>query len=148
MTAERRRLLVAHQDNRATPVRAVASGGTRGGATPPPRPAEPDKSSLLIDLFSLGSVILIIVTCNCLPFSYSGSIFRRHISWHVLKVTFQSLLIWKISWGGYLQTPPYKAPKAPAFGTRNNAPSPHPLVTKDLATALPVREKLGVDCVL
>ena len=44
--------------------------------------------------------------------------------------------------------PPYKAPKAPAFGTRNNAPSPHPLVTKDLATALPVREKLGVDYVL
>ena len=31
MTAERRRLLVAHQDNRATPVRAVARGGTRGG---------------------------------------------------------------------------------------------------------------------
>ena len=46
--------------------------------------------------------------------------------------------------------PPYKAPKAPAFGTRNNAPPPPPppLVTKDLATALPVREKLGVDCVL
>ena len=49
--------------------------------------------------------------------------------------------------------PPYKAPKA-AFGTRNNAPPPPPpplrppLVTKDLATALPVREKLGVDYVL
>ena len=64
----------------------------------------------------------------------------------MLKIAFQSLPIWKISGGGYPQTPPYKAPKAPAFGTRNNAPPP-PLVTKDLATALPVREKLGVDCV-
>ena len=58
--ADRRRLLVAHQDNRATPVRAVASGGARGNSPPPPlRPVEPDKSSLFIDLFSLDSVILI-----------------------------------------------------------------------------------------
>ena len=34
-----------------------------------------------MDLFSLDSVILIMVTCNCLPFSYSRSIFRRYISW-------------------------------------------------------------------
>ena len=52
--------MVAHQDNRATPVRAVASGGARGNSSPPPlRPVEPDKSSLFIDLFSLDSVILI-----------------------------------------------------------------------------------------
>ena len=56
--------------------RAVASeGGTGGkGAAALHGPVEPDKSSLLIDLFSLDSVILIIVTCNCLPFAMS--IFR------------------------------------------------------------------------
>ena len=32
-----------------------------------------------MDLFSLDSIILIIVICNCLPFSSSRSIFRRHI---------------------------------------------------------------------
>ena len=53
-------------------------GGARGQL---PSPVEPDKSSLWMDLFSLDSVILVIVTCNnCLPFSYSRSIFRRHIS--------------------------------------------------------------------
>ena len=31
-----------------------------------------------MDLFSFDSVILVIVNCNCLPFSYSRSIFRRH----------------------------------------------------------------------
>ena len=58
-------------------------GRGRGGkgAAAPPGPVEPDKSSLWMDLFSLDSVILVIVTCNnCLPFSYSRSIFRRHIS--------------------------------------------------------------------
>ena len=43
-------------------------------------PVELDKSSQWMDWFSLDSVILIIVTGNCLPFSYSRSIFRRHIS--------------------------------------------------------------------
>ena len=63
--------------------RAVASeegrgrgGGGGKGAAALHGPVEPDKSSLLIDLFSLDSVILIIVTCNCLPFHYSRSIFR------------------------------------------------------------------------
>ena len=58
-----------------------------------------------MDLFSLDSVILIIVTCNCLPFSYSRSIFRRHISWQVLKIAFRSLQIWKLSRRGYPQDP-------------------------------------------
>ena len=31
----------------------------------------PDKSSLWMDMFSLDSVILIVVTCNCLPW-YKG----------------------------------------------------------------------------
>ena len=40
------------------------------------------------------------------PFhTYSRSIFRRHISWQVLKITFRSLQIWKFSVGGY-PTPP------------------------------------------
>ena len=101
----------------------------KGGSCPlPPGHVEPDTSSLWMDLFSLDSVILIMVTCNCLPFSYSRSIFRRHISWKVLKIAFRSLPIWKFSRGGYPR-PPYKAP---AFGTRDNAPT----VTKNLSTAL------------
>ena len=44
--------------------------------------------SLWMDLLSLDSVALIIVTCNCLPFSYSMSIFRRHNSRQVLKIAF------------------------------------------------------------
>ena len=51
--------------------RAVASGvvggGGRGGW---------DRSSLWMDLFSLDS-ILVIVTCNCLPFSYSRWFFSE-----------------------------------------------------------------------
>ena len=34
------------------------------------RPDKPDKSSLWMDWFSLDSVILIVVTSNCLPFSW------------------------------------------------------------------------------
>ena len=52
-------------------IRAIArvgGGGKRAAALP--GPIEPDKSSLWMDLFSLDSVILIMVTCNCLPFSY------------------------------------------------------------------------------
>ena len=62
--------------------RAVASGGGGGGKgeSCPPGPVEPDKSSLWMDLFSLDSFILVIVTCNCLPLSNSRSIFRRRIS--------------------------------------------------------------------
>ena len=58
-------------------VRAVELAGGKGGQLPPPGPVEPDKSSLWIedfhyskDLFSLDSVILIVVTCSCLPFSW------------------------------------------------------------------------------
>ena len=71
----------------------------------PPGPVEPETSSLWMDLFALDSVILIIVTCNCLPFSYSRSIFRRLISWQVLKIVLGNLQIWKFPGGGYPQTP-------------------------------------------
>ena len=51
-------------------------GGVGGGLS-----GKPDKSSLWMDLFSLDSVILIVVTGNnCFPFSFSRSIFWRHIS--------------------------------------------------------------------
>ena len=61
--------------------RAVVSGGGRGqGGTCPPGPVEPDKLSLWIedfhyskDLFSLHSVVFIVVTCSCLPFSWRGN---------------------------------------------------------------------------
>ena len=97
------RLSILLKSQGSSPTRAVASGGGRGrrGATTPlpPGPVELDTSSLWMDWFSLDSVILIIVTCNCLPFSYSRSIFRRHISWQVLKRAFRSLQIWKFSGG-------------------------------------------------
>ena len=64
----------------SSPTRTVASGGKGSSYPLPPGPVELDTSSLWMDWFSLDSVILIIVTCNCLPFSYSRSIFRRHIS--------------------------------------------------------------------
>ena len=71
-----------------------------------------------MELFSSDSVILIIVTCNCLPFSGSRSIFRRHISWQVLKIAFRSLQTWKFSGGGHPETA-YN--KARAFGARDTA---------------------------
>ena len=59
-----------------------------------------------MELFSLDSVILIIVTCNCLPFSGSRSIFRRHVSWQVLKIAFLGPQTWNFSGGGHPETPP------------------------------------------
>ena len=58
----------------------MASGGGGKEAAAPPGPVEPDKSSLWIgdfhyskDLVSLDSVILIVVICSCLPFSWPGN---------------------------------------------------------------------------
>ena len=59
----------------------VAAGGQGGSCPPPPPgPVEPDRSSLWTedfhyskDLFSLDSVVLIVVTCTCLPFSWPGN---------------------------------------------------------------------------
>ena len=81
-----------------------------------------------MELSSLESVILITVTRNCLPFSYSRSIFRRHLSWKVLKIAFRSLQIWEFS-GGEYPRPPYKrlVPSALAIIAS---------VRKNLATAL------------
>ena len=46
---------------------ARGDGGAHGGPLPPPPwPVEQDTSSLWMGLFSLDSVILIIVTCNLL----------------------------------------------------------------------------------
>ena len=88
--------------------RAVASGGVgvgKGGSCPPPRPVEPDTTSLWMDLFSLNSAILIIVTCNGLPYSRSTYLMtsaENSISEPPnLKVFFY---------------------KARTFGTRDNAP--------------------------
>ena len=49
--------------------RAVASGAGGRGAAALPEPVEADRSSLQMCLFSLESVILIVVTRNCLLFS-------------------------------------------------------------------------------
>ena len=59
--------------NRYNCSRAVASGGGgagAGGGSCPHGSIEPEKSSLWMDLFSLVSVILIVVTCNYLLFSW------------------------------------------------------------------------------
>ena len=98
-------------------IRAVVSGEARGAAAPL-GPVEIDTSILWMDLFSLDSVSLIIVIFNCLPFSYSRSIFRRHISWQVLKIAFRSLQIENFL-GEDTPRPPYKVR---AFGTRDNLP--------------------------
>ena len=62
--------LLQNNDNNA----AIASRG--GGGCCPPGPVEADKSSPWMDLFSLDSVILIEVTCNCLPFSNWRHLYR------------------------------------------------------------------------
>ena len=55
-------------------------GGGGKGAAAPPGPVLPDKISIWLDLFSLVTVIFVIVTCNkCLPFSYLRLIFRRQV---------------------------------------------------------------------
>ena len=66
-----------------------------------------------------------------MQFSYSRSIFWKHISWQVLKMAFQSLQILLLL-GEDTPISPYKA-RACMFGTRDNAPTP---VTKNLPTAL------------
>ena len=110
--------------------RAVASSGGGQGGKLPPGPVEADKSCLWMDLFSLDSVILVIVKCNCLPFSCSRSLFRRHILWQVLKITFRSLQIWKFSEGippdpptglvlsslAIMPPPPHPRYKRPSYG--------------------------------
>ena len=47
----------------------MGGGGQGGGAAAPPGPVESDKSSRDGFVF-LDSDILILVTCNCLPFSW------------------------------------------------------------------------------
>ena len=54
-------------------------GGGKEGSCPP-GPVEPDTLSLWMDLFSLDSLIFIVITCNCLIFSNARSYFRRQIS--------------------------------------------------------------------
>lgn len=66
-------------------------------AANPPGPVEPGKSSLFMDLFSLGSVIMIIVTCSCLSF--------------ICEVDFSETSVseppnWKIFWGRIPPDPP------------------------------------------
>ena len=101
------------------PIRAVASGGARGAAAPSPGLVEPGTSSLCMDLFSVDSVILIIVTCNCLPFHIRSRFFGdiSHDTSAENNISKPPNL--KIFWGRIPPDPPYKAR---AFGTRDNAP--------------------------
>ena len=48
--------------------KAVASRGGQGEQLPPPGHIEPDKSSLWMD-----SVVLIVLSCNRLPFSWPSN---------------------------------------------------------------------------
>ena len=117
--------------------RAVANGGGgQGGQLSLLDLLSRTASSLWMKLFSLDSVIVITVTCNCLPFSCPRSIFRRHVSWQVLKIAFRDLQTWTFSGGGgggYPQTrlqrlvpsalaimspPPHPRYKKPSYGPR------------------------------
>ena len=93
----------------------VASRGTRGaaGTPPPPGPVEPGKSSLWIDLSSLDSVILIIVTCSWIVchFHVRGRLFGGiSRSWQVMTIAFRNLQILKIFWG---RIPRHQTPDPP-----------------------------------
>ena len=97
--------------------------GGKGGSCPSLDLLSKTNQVCLWLLSSLDSVILIIVTCNCLPFSYSRSIFRRHLSCQVLKI-------------GVSEPPNLKTQESPTRRLPSAlAIMPHP-VTKDLATAL------------
>ena len=101
-------------------------GGGKGAA--PPGPVELDKSSLWMDLFSLDSVFLVIVTCNncyVCNFHIRDRFFGDISHDKCWKKTFQSLQIWNFSWGGYPQTP-YKA-------LAIMSPHPPPLLLKRLS---------------
>ena len=108
--------------------RAIASGGGggggggQGGSCLPSGPVEQDTSSVWMDLFSLDSVILIIVTCNCLPFSYSRSIFRRHVS---CMTSAENRRFGASKIENFLGEDTPRLPyKALALGTRDNVPAP------------------------
>ena len=107
----------------------LAGGGTRGKIPPSPwtcwaRHIKSVDGVVFFRLSYFGYSDLQLF----LPFTYSRSIFRRHISWKMLKRAFQSLQIWKFSWGGYPQLPPTRfVPSALEIV---------PPVTKNLATAL------------
>ena len=83
-----------------------------------------------MDLFSLDSVILIVLTCNCLPISYS--IFRRHTSWQVLKTERFSASKFE----NVLREDTPRPPPPPPTRLLPSALAIMPPVTKNLATAL------------
>ena len=82
---------------------------------------ESDTLSLWMDLFYLDSVILIIVTFNCLPFSYWRSIFRTHFMTSAENSVSEPPNL-KIFWGRIPQTPLQNR----AFDTCDIAPPPPP----------------------
>ena len=102
------------------------------GGSFPPGSVEPDKSSLWMDLFSLDSVILIVVTCkNCLPFS---SAFEADFSERYLMTSAENSVSehpnLKIFWGKgpptrlvplMIMSSPYKKPSdGPEFFNREH----------------------------
>ena len=99
-------------------------------AATPPGPVEPDKSSLFMDLFSLGSVIMIIVTCSCLSFIFEVDFSETYLVTSA-KNSVSEPPNWKIFWGRIPPDPPTRLlPSALAI----SSPPPPPL-KKDLVTA-------------
>ena len=93
-------------------------GGGKGGAADPPGPVKPDTSSLWMELFPLDSVMFDIFIFKV---DFSETYPRQ-----VLKIAskLENFLVEDTP------KPPYKAP---AFGTRDNAPpppTPHPRYKK------------------
>ena len=79
--------------------------GGKGGSCPP-GPVERDTSSPWMELLSLDLDILIIVTCNCLPFSGSRSIFRETYLMTSAVNSVSEPLNLKIFWGRIPVDPP------------------------------------------
>ena len=106
----------------------------------PRGPVEPDALSLLMDLpFYLDSVILIIVTCNCLPFSYSRSSFRTHFMTSAENSVSEPPNL-KMFWGRVPPDPPTKfvlatlailPPPSPTPPLKKKKPRYGPVITRD-----------------
>ena len=81
----------SHRHSRA--IANGAGGGARGAAAPPLDLLRQTNWVCRWIFFFCWLSHFGYSDCNCLPLSYSRSIFRRHISWQVMKITFRSLQI-------------------------------------------------------
>ena len=103
----------------------MQSRSKRGGSCA--RPVEPHTSSLWMDLFSLDSVILIIVTCSCAIFIFEADFSETYVMTSAENSVSEPPDL-KNFWGGNPQTPlqgsppPYKKPSyGPVMGEKTGS---------------------------